>query len=158
MATVNRFAMALASRVAGTPSGGAGLALVLLGWYALIGRSAGLWLWWLVTAVAVGALGLASLPIADLSARALLAGIAASGAVLAFSHVGERGIPPRAGHDERWMPIAEYMFGPPAARLPATTVIIRLLRFPIYGVAGAIDEIWASPGLLPYNIVRLMLD
>ena len=157
MTGVNLFAMALAVRSAGSPLGGAIFAGVLLGWYAVVARAARLALWWVVMVGVVAALLAAACALgASASPLALAVGLVASGAVVSLSHAFEQLFPPRAGDPLRWMPASEYVRGAGGAPSSTPVAALRALRVAAFSVIGWFDEVWASPRLLPYNVLRLM--
>ncbi len=157
MVGVNLFVLALAVHASGTPLGGAPVALALLAWYAAVAWTTRLALWWAVMVAVVAALWAAACALgAALTASALAIGLAVSGAVVAFSHLPEPLYPPRAGDPLRWLPLGEFVRGPDGARNSLATMALRSVRVSSYLFIGWVSEIWASPRLLPYNVLRLM--
>lgn len=165
MAGVNLFLMAgLTQASAALPGidGGAVYAALILCWYAAISRDARLALWWGVMVPVVGAL--LALAHAFLAARVHVPGpwtspwllVLASAFVVSLSHAFEPRLPPRAGHPLRWMSIREFVLGPPDAPAPVPQALRRALRVAIYPWIGLVDELWAAPRLLPYNVLDLM--
>ena len=71
----------------------------------------------------------------------------------AASHILEP-LPPRVSRSPRWVPVREYVFGPPQARHAPGQVVRRLGHLAAQTVFGTIDELVASPRLLPV----LLLD
>lgn len=71
----------------------------------------------------------------------------------AGSHIMEP-LPPRVSRSPHWLPVREYVWGPPQARHPAGQVLRRLGHLAAQTVFGTIDELVASPRLLPV----LLLD
>ncbi len=157
MLGVNLFAMALAAHATGSAWGGAALAALLLAWYAVVAREVRLWLWWASMVPVVAALLAAGVSLAPLSARTLAAGLAASGAVISLSHSFEPLFPPRAGDPLRWLPAREYVLGARGAPTSAAVACARALRVGSFALIGWFDEVWASPRLLPYNVLRLLM-
>ena len=158
MVGVNLFGLALAVRWSGSPLGGAVVAAALLAWYAVVARAARLALWWGVMVAVVSALLAAACALgAAATPHALGLGVAISGAVVSLSHAFEPLFPPRAGDPLRWLPVGAYVVGPTGARNRAGVVAVRALRVASFIVIGWLDEGWASPRLLPYNVLRLML-
>lgn len=147
-------------------------AAVLLVWYALAAVANRMWGWWLATAPVV--LGLAvganvyyshtftldaaqRTPLAptDLAHNPWLWMIA-SAFMIAFSHLPESLLPPRLNGTLRWMRHADFVNGTADAKLSFSQRVARvgwLLTCPLW---GALDEWWASPRLLPYNVLMLM--
>ena len=161
MSGVNLFAMAAAIALLG-PAAGVTAAGLLLVWYAVVARSAGLPAWWfatvpLVAALLAGAFGVLSLA-GPHGAMVGGLGVLASGIVISLSHAMEPLYPPRAGHPSRWMPIGEFVRGASAEERRPGRVVARIARVCLYPLGlGVANEIWASPRLLPYNLLRLML-
>ena len=121
-------------------------------------RATRLALWWLVMVGVVGALLAAACALAGVATtRTLVAGFVASGAVISLSHAFEPLFPPRAGDPMRWLPVPAYVFGEGGVRHGVATSMKRALRVAAYPFIGWIDEVWASPRLLPYNVLRAML-
>ena len=157
MTGVNLFGLALAVRWSGSPLGGAIVAAVLLGWYAAVARATRLPLWWVVMVAVVAALlGVACVLAVVATPLALGLGVAVSGGVVSLSHAFEPLFPPRAGDPLRWLTVSEYVRGPDGARNPAPTALLRGMRVASFVVLGWFNEVWASPRLLPYNVLRLM--
>jgi hypothetical protein len=71
----------------------------------------------------------------------------------AASHVLEP-LPPRVSRSPHWLPVREYVWGPPRSRPPVGRVLRRLGHLAAQTVFGTIDELVASPRLLPV----LLLD
>jgi hypothetical protein len=157
MTGVNLFAMAIAVRGSGSIAGGLGYAGVLLLWYAAVARVRRLLLWWLAMIPVILALLAGGVWLASLSGRWLALGFLAAGASISLSHAFEALYPPRAGDPLRWMPAREYVFGPPGARTPPIQAFARALRVGSFAIIGCFAELWASPRLLPYNVLRLMM-
>ena len=157
MAGVTLFAMALAAHALG-PWGGALVAAVLLAWYGAVARAAGLRGWWAAMVPVVGALWAGAAWVSGAwSGSGLLAGLLASGWVVAGSHIPEPLYPARAGDPHRWMTLREFVLGPPSARLGWRAASLRAARVAADPLIGLCNELWASPRLLPYNVLRLML-
>ncbi|MFO0609561.1 MAG: hypothetical protein U0324_40735 [Polyangiales bacterium] len=156
MAGVNLFAMAIAARAAGSPWGGVAYAAVLLAWYAAVAHSRRLWLWWAATVPLVGALLAGAAWLSARDGRTLALGFAASGAVISFSHLFEPRLPPRVGDPFRWTTPRTYVLGPLGERGAAATAA-RALFLGSYVVLGWLNELWAAPRLLPYNLLRLLM-
>lgn len=165
MSLVTLFLMAGFSKLtAGWPGfdGGAAIAALLLSWYAATSRDARLALWWLVMLPVVGLLYLGSQAFLHATAGStspwaqpwLL--IFAAAAIVSLSHGGEPLFPPRAGDPHRWLTLREFVCGPPEAPISRRLMARRALRVMIFPFIGMLDELWASPRLLPYNILALM--
>lgn len=165
MTLVNLFLMAGFSELtAALPGvdGGALYAGALLCWYAAISRDARLALWWLAMVPVVG--GLYALSQAFLvhttgltaawSSPWLL--VLASALVISLSHAPEPRFPPRAGDPLAWVSVPDFVRGPAGARNPSVRVLRRALRVALYPWIGLVDELWASPRLLPYNVLHLL--
>lgn len=132
-------------------------AAALWAWYAVIARAAGLPGW--AAAMALGMAGLAALAVAcPLGATAAIGGVAASAFVVAVSHLAEPTIPPRAGEGDRWVSVPEYAFGRPDAPVRGLERLRRIGRLIVLFPLGFANELWASPRLLPYNVLWLMMD
>ena len=157
MSGVNLFAMALAVRWTGSIGGGGAYAAVLLLWYAAVARASRLWLWWFAMIPVVIGLLAGAAWLAPRDWGWLVLGFVAAGAMVSLSHAFERLFPPRAGDPLRWMPTREYILGPTGARTTAATALVRAARVASFAVIGWFDEVWASPRLMPYNVLRLMM-
>jgi hypothetical protein len=158
MTGVTTFTMALAVTAMGTPWGGVLVAIGLLAWYGVVAFTTRLPLWWAVTVGLMGALvALAVGLAASLPPLGLLVGLLGSGAVVSLSHAFEPYFPPRAGHPLKWVLLREFLLGTRQERLPLSTVARRFGRVAAYAFIGWVNELWASPRLLPYNVLRLML-
>jgi hypothetical protein len=157
MAGVNLFAMAFAVRWTGSIGGGLAYAAVLLLWYAAVARASRLFWWWAAMLPVMAGLLAGAVWLAPRDGRWLALGFVAAGAMISFSHACERLFPPRAGDPLRWMPAREYVFGRRGARTAAATALVRAGRVAAFAVIGWFDEVWASPRLLPYNVLRLLM-
>lgn len=163
MTAVNLWVMALLVALGGPAAGpwvAAIYGVVLLAWYRAVARDTRLWAWWyvmlgLVTALWGGAVGLAAL---GWPGWAYGIGIVVSGCVVTFPHAAEPMMPPRAGHPTRWMSAFEYVFGTAEAPVRGRRRLYRAVRVATYPWIGLVNEIWASPRLMPYNVLRLMLN
>jgi hypothetical protein len=125
--------------------------------------------WWLAWAVkerdpwwAVAALLLATgLYAAANAAYALRAGTqpavwALVGSLLqAASHAMEP-LPPRVTRSARWVGVREYVWGPPGVRHRPGTVARRAGHLAAQLAFGTVDELVASPRLLPVLLLHLM--
>lgn len=160
MAGVNFFLMVATGALAG-PAGVLAYGGLLLGWYAVVARAARLPGWWLATVPMVAALaaGAMAWPALTVGAPGWLAapwvGLLASGAVISFSHAPEPWFPPRAGDPVRWTTVAGFIRGEGAEAAKGRWR--RLLRVAAFPFIGIVDELWAAPRLLPYNLLRVML-
>jgi hypothetical protein len=56
----------------------------------------------------------------------------------------------------RWIPPAEYLLGRPGHRHPPGTVLRRAGQLAAQAVFGTVDEIVASPRLLPVLLLELL--
>lgn len=157
MAAVNLIVAALLSQLAGTALAAWLYAAVLLIWYGAVAHLVRLLAWWLAMIPVVAALAFAGTLLASASTGLLVLALLLSGLILTLGHAGEPLFPPRAGDPYRWRPVAELVFGPAGQRhsLPAT--LYWVLRVIFFGATGILNEIWASPRLLPYNILRLLM-
>jgi hypothetical protein len=63
-------------------------------------------------------------------------------------------LPPRVSRSRYWVPVREYVLGPPGSRHRAGQVLRRCAHLAAQAVFGTIDELVASPRLLPV----LLLD
>jgi hypothetical protein len=161
MAGVNLFAMVLLAGALG-PVAALAWAALLLVWYGVVAGSVRLPGWWLAAVPLVlglcgGALGVAHLA-GDAALTLGVAGLFASGGIISLSHAAEPLFPPRAGHPTLGMPLSRYLKGErPEERRPAR-VVARVLKTCLYPAPiGLLNEIWAAPRLLPYNLLRVML-
>lgn len=157
MAAVVVSGLALAAHAGGLALAGLVTAL-LLAWYAAVALDARLPAWGLVMVPVMGGLLAAACALADrLGVGPLLAGLALSGALVALSHAFEVHFPPRAGDPLRWVPMRVFLLGPAHAPHAPGLALRRLGRVAGYAVLGWFNELWASPRLLPYNVLRLLL-
>jgi len=76
--------------------------------------------------------------------------------VQTFSHGAEPDVPPRVSGTEDWVPLPHFVLGPKGARHSLPRSLARLGRLGIAGLAGAFDELWGSPRLLPIVVLTLM--
>jgi len=112
-----------------------------------VGLAAALW----PLAEALGRLAAGeSSPLAQPWAWRLLAG-----ALQAGSHILEP-LPPRVTRSVHWVPPAEYLLGRPGHRNPPGTVARRAGQLAAQAVFGTVDEIVASPRLLPVLLLELL--
>lgn len=112
-----------------------------------VGLAAALW----PLAQALGRLGaIEPSPLAQPWAWLLIAG-----ALQAGSHILEP-LPPRVTRSVHWIPPAEYLLGRPGRRNPPGTVARRAGQLTAQAVFGTVDEIVASPRLLPVLLLELL--
>ena len=78
-----------------------------------------------------------------------------AGALQAGSHILEP-LPPRVSRSVRWIPPAEYLLGRPGHRNPPGTAARRAGQLTAQAVFGTVDEIVASPRLLPVLLMELL--
>jgi hypothetical protein len=78
-----------------------------------------------------------------------------AGALQAGSHILEP-LPPRVTRSVHWIPPAEYLLGPADHRNPLGTVLRRGGQLAAQAVFGTVDEIIASPRLLPVLLLELL--
>jgi hypothetical protein len=71
----------------------------------------------------------------------------------AGSHILEP-LPPRVSRSPYWIPVREYVFGPPHARNGARLVSRRCGQLAAQTVFGTVDELVASPRLLPVLLLE----
>ena len=159
MAGGNLCLMGLAIHGSGSLLGGAGYAGVLVAWYAVVARSVGLRLWWCVMVGVVGLLLVAAWSLVSwgTSVVVLLGGLLGCGALVMLTHAAEPLFPPRAGDPLRWMPMRHFACGPPEDPLARVDVLRRVLKISCYPLIGLLNETWASPRLLPYAVLRVMM-
>jgi len=138
--------------------GAAAFAGVLLLWYGGMALSVRLWRWWLVMVPIVAVLVSTGAWLgATLSETSLWILLAATATFVAIGHSTEPTFPPRAGDPYRWVPIPELIFGRPSRRPPLRQSVYWSLRVACYFPIGVLSELWASPRLLPYTVLRLTL-
>jgi hypothetical protein len=102
-------------------------------------------------AQALGRLGAAGPPgVAQPWAWLLLAGVLQAG-----SHILEP-LPPRVTRSVHWVAPAEYLLGRPGRRNRPGTVLRRAGQLTAQAAFGAVDEIVASPRLLPVLLLELL--
>jgi hypothetical protein len=78
-----------------------------------------------------------------------------TGALQAGSHILEP-LPPRVTRSVHWIPPAEYLLGRAGHRNPPGTVLCRAAQLAAQAVFGTVDEIVASPRLLPVLLLELL--
>jgi hypothetical protein len=78
-----------------------------------------------------------------------------AGALQAGSHILEP-LPPRVTRSVHWILPTEYLLGRAGHRNPPGTVLRRTAQLAAQAVFGAVDEIVASPRLLPVLLLELL--
>jgi hypothetical protein len=78
-----------------------------------------------------------------------------AGALQAGSHILEP-LPPRVTRSVHWMPPVEYLLGRPGHRNPPGTAARRAGQLTAQALFGTVDEIVASPRLLPVLLLELL--
>jgi hypothetical protein len=73
----------------------------------------------------------------------------------AGSHVLEP-LPPRVSRSPYWVPVGEYLLGRPERRNRPGTVVRRAGHVAAQALFGTVDELVASPRLLPVLLLRLL--
>jgi hypothetical protein len=73
----------------------------------------------------------------------------------AGSHVLEP-LPPRVTRSMHWVPVAEYLLGPAGRRNRRGTVLRRAGQLAAQTIFGTLDELVASPRLLPVLLLELL--
>ncbi|MFG2043885.1 hypothetical protein [Dactylosporangium sp. NPDC048998] len=73
----------------------------------------------------------------------------------AASHVLEP-LPPRVTRSPRWVPVGEYLFGAEGGHHSRATVVRRAGHLAAQTVFGTVDELVASPRLLPVLLLDLL--
>lgn len=146
-------------------------ALLLIGWYFAVARTERLFVWWaltipLVLALALGADAYYCHTFAIGAARTWYAPtpllcspylwMAVASHLIADSHVPEPLLPPRLSNPWRWISLREYLFGTPDAPHGVGKVLLRVVLSALELLAGAVNEWWAAPRLMPYNWLILM--
>ncbi|MFO8071430.1 MAG: hypothetical protein R6V85_06105 [Polyangia bacterium] len=137
------------------------LSALLAAWYlvqSLTNRLALFGVFMVVLVAAYLALGIAW---AELAAGAglwadPLVGFLVFVSVQTFSHAAEPDVPPRVSGTEDWVPLPRFVFGPKGARHSFPRSLARMGRLGLASLAGAFDEIWGSPRLLPIVVLTLM--
>jgi hypothetical protein len=130
----------------------AALATWWLGWAVKEGDR-----WWAVSCLAL----VTALYAVANAAYALRAGTqpvawALVGSLLqAASHAREP-LPPRVTRSTRWLGVGEYLWGPPGARSGPATVLRRAGHLAAQVAFGTVDELVASPRLLPVLLLDLL--
>ncbi len=158
MTAVNLLALALLVQATGTPWSAVVVAASLLGWYAAMARATRLALWWAVMVVVLGGIAFGACTLAAAATpHTLRVALFVAGLALSLSHSFEPLFPPRAGDPLRWVPIRTFVLGDDGARNGVARSLLRALRVGMYPFIGMVGEMWASPRLLPYNVLRAML-
>lgn len=156
------------------PNLGTAYAAALLLWYGLLARETRMLGWWLATApVVVGLCVGANLLHAhtftlDPAHRTLLAptplaynpwlGALAAAALIALSHVPEPKLPPRVTGAVGWISVREYLLGLPGERVSWGERAARALSLGVQLVTGTLNELVASPRLMPYGFLLQMFE
>jgi hypothetical protein len=73
----------------------------------------------------------------------------------ALSHIAEP-LPPRVTRSVSWIGVREYLLGAPDRRHRTGTVVRRVGQLAAQTVFGTVDELVASPRLLPVLLLRLL--
>jgi hypothetical protein len=73
-----------------------------------------------------------------------------------FSHAAEPDVPPRISGTEDWVPLSRFILGPTGSRHSIARSLANIGRLVLASLAGAFDEIWGSPRLLPIVVLTLM--
>lgn len=141
---------------------------LLVVWYTAVAASQKLWAWAavmvpIVAALACGAthcLALLQTPQSTWGAPLPLwinpwLGMAGSALLIAVSHAPEPRLPPRAADPLVWQSIPEFLLKP---GLTLAQRLSRAVRIALFLVWGTLDEWWASPRLMAYNYLMLMLQ
>ena len=180
MTTCNFFAMLLLAQFSLASSGPAGdliglapngawvYAALLLVWYAAAAASVRLWAWFALmvpivatlAALATWTFAVWHVPQTAWGAPLPLwcnpwLGMVASAFLIAASHAPEERLPPRAADPLRWLSIRAYVLAP---ELTPAVRALRALRVGGFVVWGTLDEWWASPRLMAYNYLMLMMQ
>jgi hypothetical protein len=95
---------------------------------------------------AIGGVAIGSAPLAWMLLGSLLQ---------AGSHVLEP-LPPRVTRSAHWIPVGEYLLGPSGRRNARGTVLRRAGQLAAQTLFGTVDELVASPRLLPVLLLRLL--
>lgn len=129
--------------------GGLILAGILVAWYQIVARSAGLPAWGLVAAAQVG---LARLLASAIPLDRPWVWMFISAMWISYSHASEELYPPRAGDDLNWYPVEEYAQadGTRWGQVKQVSWMIFMAQ------TGILSEWWASWRLMPYNLLELM--
>jgi len=128
----------------------------LITWYVAVAAKAELALWGVLAVPMVLGLGWVAAQLAGaVGGRPglLWAGWLGSGIVIALSHSGELMQPPRAFDPTGWSRVRTYLVGEGERVRPLP---VRLAYMGWVFVTGVANELWASPRLLPYNLLFLM--
>jgi hypothetical protein len=88
-------------------------------------------------------------------ASAPLAWVVLGSLLQAGSHVLEP-LPPRVTRSPHWIPVVEYLLGPPSCRHSAGRTIRRAGQFAAQTAFGTLDELVASPRLLPVLLMEVL--
>jgi hypothetical protein len=147
-------------------------AALLLAWYLAVASSARLYLWWAATvpltlALAFGADAYYCHTFTlETAARSWYAPtptlfnpwlwMTVSSFIIAASHAPEPKLPPRVGDPWRWMSLPESILGTRAQPNPPLLRLARASKVALQLVTGTLNEWWASPRLMPYNLLMLM--
>jgi hypothetical protein len=76
--------------------------------------------------------------------------------LVAASHGAEPQLPPRFASQWRWVPLKDFILGPAGAQFGPGRVLFRVAYTGVQLMSGAFNEWWASPRLMPYNILVLL--
>jgi hypothetical protein len=150
--------------------GGTVYACFLLVWYFILAAKTGMWAWWGVMVPIMGvllALGTGWYSVfAAADGGAWYAPTAAwanpwlwtvlSATCVALSHVPEDYLPPRANGTKEWVLLKDYVRAEDRRDGRVLTIGLRLIRLTVVFLSGIADELWASPRLMPYNVLMVM--
>lgn len=144
----------------------------LMIWYALMAKHTRMYLWGilmmpmvLLLLYAAGFfpkmvemlhLNTLSLPLWNISLGSPWLWMWVSAFMIALSHAPEPKLPPRVTESLYWKSIPEYILGTSDEQLSRGTQLFRVFRVFLQSIWGTLDELWASPRLMPYNILMLM--
>jgi hypothetical protein len=155
MTTGTMFGLAALARIPVGAGGDAGTlaALLLIVWYAALAVPRGLWAWLATMAGVLASLWWLSRT-GVVQAFDPLLGVVASALLVAWSHIPEAELPPRVGDPWRWRTARDWLGEPD---LPWTNRLYRAVRLALFFVWGPLNEAWATPRLLPYAWLVLMM-
>jgi hypothetical protein len=149
-------------------------ACVLVFWYFTVAWGERLLLWWILSAAGTLALAFGAdcfychTFTLDPAARSFFTPSPAAASpflwmtvgalLLALSHTPEPRLPPRVSDAWKWTEARAFLFGTGDRPHSIGRFLGRLLLLAVQVVTGTINEWWASPRLMPYNLLLLMFS
>lgn len=146
-----------AARILFGPNLGTAYAALLLLWYLVLAHRTRLHAWGLLMIPVVAALCAGG---NRFHGRAFgfnpWLGAILAAALVALSHAPEPKLPPRVSGHRHWVTIREFLTGRPGEHLSVGERVVRLLLVALQLLSGTVNELLASPRLMPYGFLLLL--